>query len=81
MDFKFKMNIEFKLDAHAGNLPNIDIEKAETLGVTEQDIRILKLAYLKGASVSDISTLENLDHTFIKASLSRTVDRLRGDGS
>jgi len=81
MDFKFKMNIEFKLNTDVRNLAEMDIQKAEILGVTEQDIRILKLAYLKGASVSEISTLEKLDHNFIKASLSRTMDRLRGDRS
>lgn len=81
MDFKFKMNIESKLESDDRNLPEMDIAKAEVLGVTEQDMRILKLAYLNGASVSDISAIENVDRTFIKASLSRTMDRLRGDGS
>ena len=81
MDFKFKMNVESISKSDLKNDFKIDLKKVRALGVSEQDMRILKLAYLKGASVSDISDYEKLDVKEVKASLDRTVDRLRGDGS
>lgn len=78
MDFKFKAGTASAGIGEFMPLPDIDAAKLKALGVSEQDIRILKLAYLKGASVSDISALEKLDEGHIKASLDKTVNRLRG---
>jgi len=81
MDFKFNETASSKSNTDLSMPPEVDLTKAKALGVSEQDLRILKLAYLKGASVSDISDHEKLDMEQIKASLVNTVERLRGDAS
>lgn len=81
MDFKFRETAEVRSKANLSLPPEAGLSEATALGISEQDMRILKLAYLKGASVSDISNYEKLDMQQTKASLDNSVKRLRGDAS
>ena len=81
MNFKFDQTSEVRSMASLSLAPEIDLSRAKALGVSEQDMRILKQAYLNGASVSEISDYEKLDIQQTKASLDNTIKRLRGDAS
>lgn len=81
MDSKFKMNIAAKLSPGLSNASERFAAKAKDSGISEQDIRILKLAYLQGASITDISDHEKLDVRQIKVRLEKTINFLRGVGS
>ncbi len=81
MDYRFEINSQSELKSDLANIADLDGTKAADLGVSNQDMRILRLAYLKGATVSDISDYENLNSKQVKASLKKTVTRLRGDVS
>lgn len=81
MDYKFSETGEVSSKANLSSPPEIGPGEAKALGVSEQDLRILKLAYLRGESVSDISDYENLDMQQTKASLDNSVKRLRGDAT
>ncbi len=81
MDSKFKMNIEAKLNPELSNAPERFAAKAKASGISEQDIRILKLAYLQGASITDISDYEKLEVIQIKVRLEKIISFLRGVGS
>lgn len=81
MDSKFKMNFEATLKPEMANAPEAFMVEAKRSGLSEQDIRILKLAYLQGASISDISGFEKMDIKQVKASLDKTTRFLRGGGS
>lgn len=81
MDSKFKMNIEAKLNPDLPDAAEIFASKAKLSEISDQDLRILKLAYLHGASVSDISGHEKLNVKQVKASLDKTMSFLRGGAS
>ena len=78
MDSKFNFNIKTKLNS---NLTNASEGFPKAAGVSDQDIRILKFAYLKGASLSVISDYESLTSEQVKTSLDRTLLWLKGVGS
>jgi len=81
MDFKLRDNVKVDLDTDFAVISNLYLFKAKARGISEQDMRILSLAYLKGASISDISAFEKLDVSEIRQSLKNTMNRLRGDVS
>jgi DNA-directed RNA polymerase specialized sigma24 family protein len=81
MDYKLQSNMKSELEFDLDGISSVDLSKANSLGISDQDIRILRLAYLKGASIYEISIHEKLDTNQIKASFKKTVSRLRGDVS
>lgn len=81
MDYKLQSNMKSELVFDVEGISSVDLSKANFLGISDQDMRILRLAYLKGASIYEISILEKLETSQIKASLEKTVGRLRGDVS